>query len=297
VKILKGIIPVMVTPMKKNGDIDQKGIQNIVNFYKKNNIQGLWGLGSTGEELSLTKKQVIDFIHEISKYNHEIFNILGTGANSATEMLEIVDNIKTYPSAFHFISRDTKISDNLTIKNLIYLADNLPKPLWLYNNVKRGKEITENIIKEVKDHPNIHGIKYGALYHMPLIKANKYNSPDFQVMTAGNFLLTHLLYGGNASTSSDANMWPQLYAKIFDYFSDNNIKQAREILYKCIEFSSRFPRTENGENVAEAKYYLSLNGICNEYVNLNYEALTEDKKKLIRKLKEEVDEYSNSLCI
>lgn len=287
----------MVTPMKKNGDIDLNGIRNIVNFYKKNNIQGLWGLGSTGEELSLTKKQVADFINEISKYNKEIMTIVGTGANSATEMLETVNSLKNLPSAFHYLSRDNKISDTLTIKNLINLADKLPRPLWLYNNVKRGKEITEKIIKEVKDHPNIHGIKYGAFYHMPLIKANKYNSPDFQVMTAGNFLLTHLLYGGKASTSSDANMWPHLYSKIFDYFAENNIEESREILYKCIEFANMFPRTENGENVAEAKYYLSLNGICEEFVNLNYEELSDDKKEIIKRIKKEVDEYSNSLCV
>lgn len=295
--VLTGIIPVMVTPMLSNREIDPIGIKNVINFYKKNNIKGLWGLGSTGEELSLTKKQIVDFINEISKYNDQIYTILGTGANSAIDMLDIVEKLQNLPCAFHYISRDTKISENLTIKNLIHLADNLPRPLWLYNNVKRGKEITENIIREVKDHPNIHGIKYGAFYHMPLIKAAKYNSSDFQVLTAGNFLLTHLLYGGIASTSSDANMWPGLYDKIFYYFSNNNILKAREILYKCIEFSSKFPRTENGENVAEAKYFLSLDNICEEFCNYNFEELTKDQKNQIKKIKNEIEEYSNNICM
>ena len=244
-------------------------------------------LGSTGEDLNISRINRLELIREtVSAVDKRIPVLAGTGQNNVSDTLDFIDDIgDIHLDGVHNIYRDVKQSDARMISEVLRLADNSRYPIWLYNNIKRGKELTPYAIGVLSEHENIHGVKYGAFYHMPFIRAIMQQTPDFQVMSAGNFFFSLLSYGGTASTVSDANCWPEEYVKLYNLFMDGKIEEAREQQFKLIKLAASIPRTDNGENCAEEKYILSLRGVCSEYVNPAYRTLTiQEKEKCISAL-------------
>jgi len=285
---INGVVTVMVSPMDKNGNPDKDGIHKLVNHLIGHGVAGIWLLGSTGEDINITRKNRLTIIDETVKaVDGRIPVLSGTGLMNTDEILEFIDDIGDIPlDGIHVIYRDTKQSDARMIESLTRLADKSRFPIWLYNNIKRGKPLSHQALEVLRHHPNIKGVKYGAFYHMPFIRAAMLETPDFQVMSAGNFFYSLLCYGGTASTVSDANCWPEEYVKLHRLYTEGKQKEARDLQYKLIELSSSFPRTDNGENCAEEKYILSLRGVCSEYVNSSYRILTDIEKKQYREILE-----------
>ena len=44
--MLKGLIPVLLTPMKKNFILDEDGMFTLINYLIDSKVGGLWALGS-----------------------------------------------------------------------------------------------------------------------------------------------------------------------------------------------------------------------------------------------------------
>ena len=53
--MLKGLIPVLLTPMLKDHKVDPNGMKKLINYLASHNLDGLWALGS------LVKKQILGF--------------------------------------------------------------------------------------------------------------------------------------------------------------------------------------------------------------------------------------------
>ena len=49
------------------------------------------------------------------------------------------------------------------------MADRAPHPIWLYNNGMRGLQIPVPVVRDLKDHPNIAGIKAAGFDLMDIV--------------------------------------------------------------------------------------------------------------------------------
>ena len=56
-KKLEGVIPVLLTPLTKSGDIDEPSLIKLVKYLNKKNIGGFWVLGTGSEDMNLTYQQ------------------------------------------------------------------------------------------------------------------------------------------------------------------------------------------------------------------------------------------------
>ncbi|MDC0563903.1 dihydrodipicolinate synthase family protein [Alphaproteobacteria bacterium] len=277
---INGIIPIMPAPLTEAGAIDEVSVNNIISFYIEKGVEALWLLGSAGEELSLSRRQTKDLIKSVEKSsNSQIKIITGSGLNNVDDALDFsreLSNLKL--DGFHFLYRDAKQGEKLVIKNILRLADGCPFPLWLYNNVKRGATLTRSVIRAVKNHPNIHGVKYGSFNHGPFLEVCTEQTENFQVVTAGNFLLSMLVYGGSASTNSDSNYLFEEYNEIIKLFNQGKLEEAREQQFKLVRLTSELPKDNNGENTARVKFGMSLRGLCSDSMSNSYETLNQYQK-------------------
>ena len=285
-RYFKGILPVLLTPMLANGEIDKKSTFRLIHYLTKKNVSGFWCLGSTGEELNITRKRRLSFIKTVIEANYKNLPIItGTGENNSDSILEFIDEIKNLNiHGIQYLPRDTKLSDEQLINEINYLSKNSKFPIWLYNNILRGKELSFKILKRLVNNKNIHGIKYGAKNHLEYIRVTSLHNKNFQVLSAGNFFLGNLFYGCDAGTASEANCWPEKYIKIYNLFKKKNFSSAINLQQNLIELSKSIPKTGNGENSAEEKYILSLKGICKPYVNNLYRSYNLQEKKLCKKI-------------
>ena len=94
--LLKGAITALVTPMKKNGNLDFDALKNLINFQIESGVSGIVAVGTTGESATIDFKdhmKLIEFFVEIS--NKRIPIIAGTGANSTEEALTLTKSAES----------------------------------------------------------------------------------------------------------------------------------------------------------------------------------------------------------
>jgi 4-hydroxy-tetrahydrodipicolinate synthase len=88
-KAFVGCHTALVTPMKKNSEIDSEGLKSLVEFQVLEGVKGVLAVGTTGESPTLDwdeHKQVIEEIHE--HVGGRCLTIAGTGSNSTEETMQ-----------------------------------------------------------------------------------------------------------------------------------------------------------------------------------------------------------------
>ena len=69
-RMIKGVVPVVVTPLNKNGSVDNSNsLQNLIIFLKTKQIGGFWCLGTGSEDMNLTFKKGVEIAKIISIEN------------------------------------------------------------------------------------------------------------------------------------------------------------------------------------------------------------------------------------
>lgn len=284
---LKGVVPVLLTPLTETQEPDPNGIGRLVDFLVEAGVGGLWALGSASEDLNLSLAHRLIIVRETARANQgRVPLIPGTGLTAMEDILRFFDEVADLDIAgIHLLPYDTKMGESRMIHFFTALAERAPVPLWLYHNPKRGRPITNTVIGEVKQHPNINGIKVGGYNLSEMTSAMMHRSDDFDVIGAGSGqLFTMLCLGAQAHTTSDASAIPELFLEICRFFEQGDLAEARHRQFELIRLSRNFPRTDNGEYAAEEKFILSLRGICGDQVNPLYRRLNEDEKQHLRQV-------------
>lgn len=280
-KQLNGLVPVMVTPMQENGNPDPEGIHSLIEFLIEKGVGGLWVLGSASEDINMTLEQRLQVVRSTAEANKgRIPLIVGSGLTAFGDILNFFDSIQNLDlSGVHVLPYDLKLGESRLIQFILELAKRAPFPIWLYHNPKRGRSITLKVISEVKDHPNVAGIKVGGYNLGEMTGAMMHKSDNFDVIGAGGGQLFQMLcLGAEAHTTSEGCCYPEAFIDIIKHFREGNLTEARKKQFALIELSGSLARTDNGEYAAEEKYILSKRGICKEHVVHVYRKLTEDEK-------------------
>ena len=81
-KIFQGSAVALVTPFDKNGEINFKSFERLLEFHLENNTQAIIIFGTTGESATLSDKEKFDLLKlAVSKCEKKIKIIAGTGSN------------------------------------------------------------------------------------------------------------------------------------------------------------------------------------------------------------------------
>ncbi len=284
---LKGVIPVLLAPLTETREPDPEGINRLVDFLVGAGVGGLWALGSASEDINLSFTHKISVARETAAANRSrVPLILGTGLTAMDDILHYFDEVADFDIAgIHLLPYDVKMGESRLIHFFSEMAERSPVPLWLYHNPKRGRTISVAVIAEVKQHPNIHGIKVGGYNLTELTSSMMHRSKDFDVIGAGSGQLFSMLsLGAEAHTTSEASAFPEPFVELFNIYKLGNLEEARQRQFELIHLSRRFPRTDNGEYAAEEKFILSLRGICGDQVNSLYRRLTVEEQNRLRKI-------------
>lgn len=282
---LKGIVPVLLAPLTENREPDPEGIARLVDFLVEAGVGGLWALGSASEDVNLSRAHRLAVAEATARANRgRVPLILGTGLTAMHDILDFFDSVADLDLAgIHILPYDIKMGESRLIHFFTSLADRAPAPVWLYHNPKRGRLITNAVIGEVKQHPNIGGIKVGGYNLTEMLSAMMHRSDDFDVIGAGSGQLFSMLsLGAEAHTTSDASAIPEPFVELHRLFEQGELAEARRLQFELIRLSRRFPRNDNGEYAAEEKYILSLRGICGDQVNPLYKRLSTDQQQQLR---------------
>jgi len=236
--IPKGIIPALVTPMTKDGNINESALKKLLDYVIKGGVHGVFIISSTGEAYGLSKEEKKQAI-EIT-VNHVAGKVpvyAGTGAVTTRETVELtqmaekcgVDAVSVVTPMF--ISPNQKeLQEHYTS-----IAQNTKLPVLLYNNVGRtGVNIESSTAQKLADVGNIVGIKDSS-GNMTL--ASEYirltQGKRFYVLTGRDTLIYGgLCYGATGAIAGCANIAPQLCVKIYDSFIAGDMQNALQAQFE-----------------------------------------------------------------
>lgn len=153
----------LVTPFGEDDKIDFDVFGKLIEFQIANNTDAIIVCGTTGEGSTLTVDERLSlFRYAAEKIKGRVPLICGTGSNSTSFSLDLAKEAEKCGSDAHLMVTPyyNKTSQNGLIKHYYELADNLQKPIIVYNVPSRtGMNITAETYGKIAEHKNIIAVK------------------------------------------------------------------------------------------------------------------------------------------
>ncbi|MCK0911502.1 4-hydroxy-tetrahydrodipicolinate synthase [Acinetobacter pittii] len=160
---IQGSIVAIVTPMLKDGGVDWKGLEKLVEWHIEQGTNSIVAVGTTGEASTLSMEEHTQVIKEIIRVaNKRIPIIAGTGANSTREAIELTKAAKELgaDAALLVTPYYNKPTQEGLYQHYKAIAEAVELPLILYNVPGRtGVDLSNDTAVRLADISNIVGIK------------------------------------------------------------------------------------------------------------------------------------------
>jgi dihydrodipicolinate synthase/N-acetylneuraminate lyase len=290
---LKGVIPVVQTPVHEDGSIDIGGCERLIDFLIGRKVGGLWVLGTGSEDMNLSFEKRLTVARTMTKANAgRLPLILGAGFFCMDDTLAFIDATKDLEfDAYHVMPYHPVMGLDGVEKFYRDIAEYSPKPLWMYLSGNWCRYYPPEFVRRLKPHSNIAGIKFSSSRTTDQINVIGMAEPGFQVITAvaTQFIMV-LSVGVAGSTTSLAGAIPEPLQEIYDLFTAGKQKEALAAQHKFNAFQSRFPKRAREWNFltgAHEKYILSLRGVCKPCMTSYYTPLNEEEQAQMRAALEE----------
>lgn len=284
--MFKGSIVALVTPFNKNGDIDFKTLENLIEFHIQEKTDGIVPCGCTGEAATLKheeQKKIIEFV--VEKVNKRVPVIAGAGSNSTEEALGLTSFAKKTgaDAALLITPYYNKPTPEGQYLHYQKIAEEVGMPIVLYNVPGRtGTNMLPETIAKLSKIPNIVAVKEA---NPSLDQVSRILSLCDITVLSGNDSVTLpiLCVGGKGVISVAANVVPGKMHELVQNFQDGNLEEAQKIHYELFPlFEALFYET----NPIPVKESLALMGKIQPNFRLPLCRMTEQKKeKLVEVLK------------
>ncbi|MDZ5454353.1 dihydrodipicolinate synthase family protein [Labrys sp. ZIDIC5] len=161
-----GIIPPIVTPFTKSGDIDEAAFRNIVKFNLKKKVHGVCVGGSSGEGHTLTFEEFVRLMEiTVEEVDGKIPVLAGIIANSTREAVRrsqaishlSIQGLQVTPVHYVF-----KPDDNATFEHFKTLTSATDVPVIIYNVVPWNYLSPSLLIRLMKELPGVQAVKQSA---------------------------------------------------------------------------------------------------------------------------------------
>ena len=271
-----GVVPVIQTPISSDGTIDEEGQRHLIEYLGNLDIGGYWALGTGSEDMNLTFDQRLQIAQVISDANAgKKPLVMGAGFYAMGDILAFIDAIKDMEfDAYHIMPYHPLLSLERLDWFYRHIADRAPKPVWMYYSSNWSKKITPGFVADLKEHPNIAGIKFSSRDTIDQMKVIAMQHEGFQVITAviGQFFAS-LSMGVKAGTSSLAGCLPEPIIEIYDLFQAGKVDEAMAAQRRFMAFTDDLPKGLKADNflgAAEEKVILSIRGLIQPFTTSYY---------------------------
>ena len=228
-QVLQGSFVAIVTPFKKNGEVDYVALENLIDWHIDAGTNGIVSVGTTGESATLSIYEHIDVIEHTVKYvNKKLPVIAGTGANSTQEAIDLSLEAKLKGADYTLLVTPyyNKPNQNGLIAHYKKIADTVEMGHILYNVPSRTAcDLMPKTVDILSSHENIVAIKE-AVDDMKRIKelvAISKKHENFSVLSGDDPTFANALSNGaHGVISVAANVIPKDISKICYELLNNN---------------------------------------------------------------------------
>jgi 4-hydroxy-tetrahydrodipicolinate synthase len=237
---LKGVFPALITPFKKNGEVDVEGFRSNIDFVIEGGVSGIVPCGCTGEAATLNfneQKMLLEIA--VDQANGRVPVIGGSGSNNTKEAVELTKYAKEAgaDAAMLITPYYNKPGDAGQLLHYRTIAENVDIPIILYNVPSRtGVNMRPQIVAELAKVDNIVGIKEasGNIGQVAeIVELTRGNKKHFTVLSGDdNLTIPIMSVGGEGVVSVAANILPKEVSDMIRYQANCEVKKALDLYYK-----------------------------------------------------------------
>lgn len=281
----------LITPFDKDGKIDTRRFEKLVEFHIENKTDAIIVCGTTGEGSTLTVYERLNlFSTAVEVARGRVPIIGGTGSNSTSFSLDVAKEAEICGADAHLMVTPyyNKTSQNGLIEHYFYLADRLQKPIIVYNVPSRtGMNITPETYKRLSLHKNIAGVKEADTNIVKLEKSI-YLCEDKLDFYIGNddMICSACAVGCKGVVSVLANVLPSFTHDMVMSGVNGEGVRCLEMQNEVMELAQKLFCDVNPVPVKEA---MNMLGLCSNRLRL---PLTNTSKENSRLLSDALDRYS-----
>lgn len=281
--MFQGSIVALVTPMNKDGSLDIKSFNNLLDFHVQNKSDGVVVVGTSGEAPTIDFDEHISLINKAVKFiRGRIPVVAGTGANSTKEAIFLTQEAKNagVDGCLLVTPYYNKPSQKGLYEHYKAINDAVDIPQVLYNVPARTScDLENDTVIKLSHLPNIVGIK-DATGDLTRIENLKNKVADNFIFISGDDItfLDYLKKGGKAVISVTANVRPLMMHEICNLVKENKIEDAEklnqklELLHKAMFIES---------NPIPVKWMLTKMGLIQQYIRLPLVELDPSNTKIL----------------
>lgn len=238
---LTGTGVAIVTPFKKNKEVDLDSLENLINYIILSGVEYIVTLGTTGENPTLSDKEQSEIVQFTSqKINNRVPLVLGIGGNNTKDVIDHFSNFN-FENITAILSSSpsyNKPSQEGIFQHYKAISEASSLPIILYNVPGRtssniSADTTLRLARECK---NIQGIKEASgnmIQCMHILK----NMPEDFLMVSGDdhISLPLIACGAKGVISVVANCFPKDFSEMIRLSLKQNFSEAQKIHYKLLE--------------------------------------------------------------
>lgn len=237
---LQGVYPALITPFKKNGEVDEAGFRRNIDFVIKGGVSGIVPCGCTGEAATLSFDEQRHLLEiAVDQANGRVPVIGGSGSNNTREAVELTRYAKEAgaDAAMLITPYYNKPGDAGQLLHYTTIANKVDIPIILYNVPSRtGINMKPSIVAELAKISNIVAIKEASgnpSQTAEIIELTRGNKKQFTVLSGDdNLTIPILSYGGKGVVSVAANVMPKEMSQMVNYYLNGDTKKALDLYYR-----------------------------------------------------------------
>ena len=289
----KGTGVALVTPFRKEGEVDFIALQKLVEFQIENGVNYLVVQGTTGESVTLTdeeKVSVLEYIIDVTKNRVPI--VLGVGGNNTSNVVQQIKKFNSYRiDAYLSVSPYyNKPSQAGIVAHYGQIAQATDKPIILYNVPGRtGSNMTaETTLTLANTYANIIAVKEASGNLEQIMEIIKSKPSDFLVISGDDALtLPHIACGGDGVISVVANAFPKRFSSMVDYALKGDLEKAKTLHYELFPIIQQLFADGNPGGI---KYVLKLISIGEDHMRLPLVNINDEVAKKLYELVAAIDD-------
>lgn len=283
-KEFKGIMPALVTPFTEDGDIDENGLVDLLEYLLDKGVHGFYVCGSTGEGLVLPVEKRMKMAELVKKHTGIKSKLIihvgaidtATSAKLAAHAYDIgADAISAVPPFYYTPDIKSLISHYSEISGAAEL------PMILYNIPGCvGYPVDAKMFEELTNIKNVTGIKFSDYNLFELSKIRQLKEGKLSIFFGcDEIFISGLMMGADGGIGSFYNIMPKAYVDLYDSFNKGDIQRVQKLQYrvnKYIDICLKYPN-------AATKEVLSMLGIkIRKYVIQPLRPLTAEEEGMLR---------------
>ena len=226
----EGIFPAIITPMTREGALNEAAFREVMEFNIQAGVHGFWIAGGTGESVLLDDDENMRIAVAAAEQSRGRVNtIMHVGAATTKRAAALAENaaragVESICCVPPFFYRQT---DEAIAEHYRVVAAAADLPLMVYNLPgATGVEITPEMMKKIQDRvPQLVGLKHSA-QTFPNVRT--FAKMGLSCLIGNSTLmLPALTIGASGCVDGPPNAAPELWVDIWNAYKDGDLDRAK----------------------------------------------------------------------